>query len=327
MKNPQISIIIPIFNVESYLSRCINSILLQTFTNFELLLINDGSSDDSGNICNEYARRDNRIKVFHKRNGGVGSARNLGLDNARGEWITFCDSDDWVEKDWLESYVDEIKNNPDILFQGYIYEYPTKSYAHCINRRYNEYIKNIFLLEKEDLFGWTWNKLFKSEIIKQYNLRFNCVFNINEDLLFTLQYCSHAYSISILPITKYHYIIHQNSLTQKIHQYKELLKKNNLIKEARLTLANRDGIFNEYITWINEKYYSGMIGCLKAIYKIRPLPNISERKKLIAIIDQLKYPKCGLSKTDKLLVKIVNLFSYSTSDCILRFFLTIQRLL
>ena len=96
-----ISIITPVYNAEKYLRCCIDSIIAQTFTDFELLLIDDGSKDKSGAICDEYAAKDARIRVFHKENGGVSSARNLGLDNAKGEWITFIDSDDWVKQDYL----------------------------------------------------------------------------------------------------------------------------------------------------------------------------------------------------------------------------------
>ena len=93
-----ISIIVPIYNVEKYLSRCVDSILNQTFTDFELILVDDGSTDNSGKICDEYAEKDCRIKVIHKDNWGVSSARNVGLENSVGEYIMFCDSDDFVEK-------------------------------------------------------------------------------------------------------------------------------------------------------------------------------------------------------------------------------------
>ena len=114
---PKISIIVPIYKTEQYLQRCIDSILAQTFTNFELLLIEDGSPDNSGKICDKYALIDSRIKVYHKENGGVSSARNLGLDHATGEWITFCDSDDWVNKDWLELFI--LNSNTDMVIQSY----------------------------------------------------------------------------------------------------------------------------------------------------------------------------------------------------------------
>lgn len=109
MNNPLISVIVPVYNVEKYLPRCIDSIIDQTFKNFELLLIDDGSKDKSGEICDEYAKRDNRIKVFHKENGGVSSARNVGLDSAKGEWIIFCDSDDEFYCNAFKSYNDIIQ--------------------------------------------------------------------------------------------------------------------------------------------------------------------------------------------------------------------------
>ena len=96
MNNPKVSVIVPVYNVEKLLQRCIDSILAQTFTDFELLLIDDGSKDKSGEICDEYAAKDSRIRVFHKQNGGVSTARNLGIDKAQGEWIYFVDSDDIV---------------------------------------------------------------------------------------------------------------------------------------------------------------------------------------------------------------------------------------
>ena len=109
MSDSLISVIVPVYNSEQTLHRCIDSILGQTYRNFELLLINDGSKDRSGEICDEYARQDSRVKVFHKENGGVSSARNVGLDNARGDWVTFVDSDDWVGDTYLDNY--SIKDN------------------------------------------------------------------------------------------------------------------------------------------------------------------------------------------------------------------------
>ena len=101
MPTPKISVIIPVYTAEKSLCRCIDSILTQTYQDFELLLIDDGSTDSSGAICDEYAEQDARIRVFHKENGGVSSARNVGLDNARGEWYAFVDSDDSVSPHYL----------------------------------------------------------------------------------------------------------------------------------------------------------------------------------------------------------------------------------
>lgn len=103
--NPTISIIIPIYNTEKYLRRCLDSIVAQTYKDFECIIVDDGSTDGSGKICDEYVAKDNRFKVFHKKNGGVSSARNLGLDNAKGEYIAFCDADDYVKENWLSEFI------------------------------------------------------------------------------------------------------------------------------------------------------------------------------------------------------------------------------
>lgn len=113
-KNPTISIIVPVYNVEKYLEECVESVLSQTFTDYELLLIDDGSTDSSGIICDGYATQDSRIRVFHKSNGGVSSARNLGLDNALGEWVCFIDSDDEIRN--LESLCISQSKSDVILF-------------------------------------------------------------------------------------------------------------------------------------------------------------------------------------------------------------------
>lgn len=123
-KSPQISIIIPIFLLERYLRQCIDSILAQTFTDFELLLIDDGSPDGCPAICDEYAEKDARIRVFHKQNGGVTSARNKGLNNANGNWIIYIDGDDWIEPTYVEElYNAAINNEADIAICGFRFVY------------------------------------------------------------------------------------------------------------------------------------------------------------------------------------------------------------
>ena len=114
-----ISIIIPVYNVEKYLNSCLDSVLAQIYENWECLLIDDGSKDSSGKICDEYASKDSRFRVFHKENGGVSSARNLGLDNAEGEWVTFVDSDDVLTNNFFSDFIIALQENQDIdLFVG-----------------------------------------------------------------------------------------------------------------------------------------------------------------------------------------------------------------
>ena len=115
---PLLSIIVPVYNTATYLPACLDSILSQGFTDFEVLLVDDGSSDGSGAICDKYAEADSRVRVFHQENGGVSSARNLGLSQAKGEWIYFVDSDDEMLPDGLQTLVDCISDDVDIVMGG-----------------------------------------------------------------------------------------------------------------------------------------------------------------------------------------------------------------
>lgn len=172
--SPKISVIVPVFNTEKYLHRCIDSILSQTFTDFELLLIDDGSMDASGAICDEYAKKDTRVRTFHKENGGVSSARNLGLDEAKGEWITFADSDDWVGADWLEIYEPYLEKNDTLIAQGLDYNTISdrSKYLH-IGIDFKGDIKEGLLALPTYMFGSPVNKLFFRNIIEQNSIKFD----------------------------------------------------------------------------------------------------------------------------------------------------------
>lgn len=121
-KNKKVSIIVPVYNVEKYLQRCIESILTQTETDFELLLIDDGSKDKSGLMCDDYAQKDKRVNVIHKENGGVSSARNLGIEKANGEWMCFIDADDYVRQDFLSNIQQYLFGDVDIVHWGFCYD-------------------------------------------------------------------------------------------------------------------------------------------------------------------------------------------------------------
>lgn len=205
---PIISVIVPVYNAEKYLHRCIDSILAQTFTNFELLLINDGSKDNSAKICDEYAARDQRVRVFHKENGGVSSARNMGLDNACGKWIVFVDSDDWVENVLFDSCVNVIReiHNIDVIRYGYYEEAPlNKQNIRCSEE--NDVIFSLnTLFEKCDnlcYWGFIWNTAFRRDLIGE--LRFDVNINYCEDHIFTYEYLLKCKSAFLLSLPLYHY--------------------------------------------------------------------------------------------------------------------------
>ena len=203
--SPKISIIVPVYKVERYLHQCINSILSQTFTDFELILVDDGSPDNSGAICDKYAKKDHRVIVAHKENGGVSSARNAGLQICKGEWITFIDADDYIEQDFLSI---PAESPEDLLFQNYKvldddnltnFAFQKGVVAHqdlriCLN-------DNIYKL----IFRTPWGKFFRREIITEYHISFIEGVKIGEDTLFVLDYLYHTKSIRYISQSYYIY--------------------------------------------------------------------------------------------------------------------------
>ena len=206
-----ISIILPIYNAESYLRRCIDSILAQAYTNFELLLIDDGSKDASGAICDEYAVTDSRVRVFHKENGGVSSARNLGLDNVQGEYITFCDADDYVAPDWLAAYGKAMAENIDLAIQGYYTiegeDVKVKSLQSFTGSTIDAKRQLIVSLMYQGVYGYLWVKLFRKALIDTNNLRFDMQSAFREDEQFFSRYLESATSFACVDRVGYFYIV------------------------------------------------------------------------------------------------------------------------
>jgi len=268
--NAFISVIIPIYNSEKYLAKCIESILSQTFKNFELILINDGSKDNSLDICNKYKNRDKRISIINSVNKGVSNARNLGIEKSKGEWIIFCDSDDWVENTWLESYVKYFNSGVDIIFQGYILENESGEIISIIKHNTNNLnstISKIIYLEQSDMIGYSWIKIFKRELIISYNIRFDVSISHSEDLIFTLDYLSKSTcNIAIAPMTNYHYVRHSGSLISKSYSYNNIAKRLNKVYNARKKLCSKYSDLS-YETWTDKQYINGLLDILKKTSK------------------------------------------------------------
>lgn len=182
-----ISVIVPVYNAESTLIRCVDSILAQTYKNFELILVNDGSQDRSAEIIDNYASEDSRVIAIHKTNGGVSSARNRGLDMAKGEYIAFADSDDEVRPNWLKIFIESIGDS-DIAVQSIDFVGNAKQ-VRTIGTKYgigNEEITT--LLITHDILGFLFCKLFRKEIINSNKIRFNENLKFREDDVFVLEY-------------------------------------------------------------------------------------------------------------------------------------------
>ena len=189
---PEISIIVPVYKVEPYIHRCIDSILAQTFTDFELILVDDGSPDNCGTICDEYAAKDDRIIVIHKENGGVSSARNTGLDIASGRYIMFCDSDDWTELFWLETLYKEAETHPDMCIVANMWSVTgEEEICRAIGKTTTSKTTNTYYeIWKNGVSPYTPNKIYWKDIIDSNRLRFDPTIKLSEDLAFNLNYHS-----------------------------------------------------------------------------------------------------------------------------------------
>lgn len=192
----KVSIIIPVYNAEAHICQCLDSILDQKFKDYELLLIDDGSTDNSEHICNEYAEKDIRVKVYHQKNSGVSAARNKGLENSNGEWITFVDSDDYIREDY---FVDiEKHENADWILLNI--EREINNQHNFFLKFKNSYFRLNSFIDKYSLypdFPSPWGRFFKSQIINKNDVRFNNDLKFGEDAVFNLdylQYCQIIYT-------------------------------------------------------------------------------------------------------------------------------------
>ena len=217
MTNPKISVIVPVYKAEHYLARCVDTLLAQTFDDFEVILVDDGSPDNSGAICDEYALKDKRVRVIHQPNAGVSMARQKGLDNARGEYVIHADPDDWVEPDMLkELYAKAKEEDADMVicdFYGHyggkvVYERQQPS-----SLDHNTVLCDMF----KHLFGSCWNKLVRRVCFLKFDIHFSEGVSFCEDLLINSTLLQHNIKVAYLPNAFYHYdcSINSNSLVRK----------------------------------------------------------------------------------------------------------------
>ena len=251
--NPKISVIVPIYKAEAYLYRCVDSLLAQTFHDFEILLVDDGSPDKSGEICDEYALKDSRVRVFHKENGGVSSARQCGIDNALGEYTIHTDPDDWVEPTMLEElYAKAKEEDADMVIcdyyvenrskQDYIKQKPTSLDSNTV-------LKELFL----QLHGSCWNKLIRRLCYSKYNVTFPLELSFCEDLYVNASLLKNKISVAYVNKAFYHYVqdVNHNSLstnyTRSSFEYdlmKTRLFNSLLLHNSCLELCNKFMVAN-----------------------------------------------------------------------------------
>lgn len=248
IENEMVSVIVPIYNAENTIEKCIESIIKQSYSELEILLVNDGSKDCSKEICDRFADKDKRIIVLNKANGGVSSARNTGLEYAKGEFCCFVDADDWIDMDHISSMV-SVSKLADCVIGGYIKEMNKYGEICALHPRvYN--LRNIRDEEIGPFFinGFVhpcWNKLFKTEIIKENSIKFISDIHISEDSLFCLEYLIHCETIQFLKKVTYHYFVDETLITLSNKVYSNSFDIYILVFEAIKRLLERGNCPNE----------------------------------------------------------------------------------
>lgn len=288
---PKISVIVPIYKVEKYVHRCIDSILAQTFTDFELILVDDGSPDNCGRICDEYAVKDDRVCVIHKENGGVSRARNVALNIAKGEYICFCDSDDYIKNNYLETlYNTLIETKSDCVScncalvndSGKIEDWTWNSQEYQLvdSIGKNVFIKDIVL--KNKIYWAMWGRIFKKKIIDENHIRVceTCE-DFAEDLSFFLVYSMHCEKAVHIGYDGYFYYQRNTSMMAKTMHDVKL----NALNEVSLAVYNHLKNYKELTSlvrnypvihfWIMYNQYQRVVG----ITEYQSIPN--ECKKII----------------------------------------------
>lgn len=225
INNNIITIVVPVYNVELYLREFLESLITQSYQNMEILLINDGSSDKSLSICEEYKKKDSRINVYNNTNHGVSYTRNFGIDKAKGDYILFTDSDDVLDKDYIEKMCNQISKN-DIVICGYKEKYLNCITEHQITSKEetiskNEAIEKLF--SNSSYKGFVWNKMFKIDTIKKNKLYFDENIKILEDMLFVYNYimCFDTINVCLIPDCLYNYRMRKSSAINKASSSKE----------------------------------------------------------------------------------------------------------
>lgn len=220
-----ISVIVPIYNVENYLVKCIESIINQTYSNLEIILVDDGSPDNCHIICNEYAKKDSRIKVIHKKNGGLSDARNAGLEIATGEYISFIDSDDWIYKDMYTDLIDLIKNHDADISSCSVYKfYENDKFNLDYDKEFNIKIYSNedalrSLIREEEIKQTVWNKIYKRNIIDDIKFEIG---KIHEDEYWTYQVIGNSKRVVHIDKPMYYYLQRENSIMGEKYSEKRL---------------------------------------------------------------------------------------------------------
>lgn len=286
----KVSIVIPVYNSENSLEQCLLSIIEQTFKEWECILVDDGSTDRSGEICDNFARKDSRIKVLHKDNGGVSNSRNLGIDYSEGEWIMFIDSDDYIEVTALDEVIDHIKGEEvDLVVFGIKDVFPYKQRSISPDYSGSDSCKTIgeelLFADKKRMLQGPVNKLFRRSLIS-FDVRFDEAICYGEDTKFTFTYLLKCNKLSFLWKDLYHYVHREKgSLTTKKYPYDFWKRTAMMLFEIKKPIYKKFGIADD-----NYLYYIYFSHYLKGVLSLYENENIHSSDKKNAIGEFIKDP-------------------------------------
>lgn len=200
------SIILPVYNAQTFIETTITNVLSQSYPNFELIVVDDGSTDDSWKICKTFSQKDKRVKTFHKQNGGASSARNYAIEKAIGNYVVFCDADDEVKDGWLQAFADKISPCVDVVVAGFIYRTNCmESYRLSVDVSLLTPRKLAEKLSADSTFGYLWNKCFRTDVIQRFHIRFDENARFLEDEDFIGNFWRHIKTVSVSNATEYVY--------------------------------------------------------------------------------------------------------------------------
>ncbi len=245
LKKPKISVIIPVYEVERYLRRCLDSVIAQTFTDWEAICVDDGSMDDSGKILDEYAARDKRFRVIHKENAGVSAARNDGIKLARGEFVHFMDSDDFIDPDYYEKMIDAlVRAGADAAVSGFV---TNVKYTKGLRYRRTRVVRNTFKIFKRTNAlsdGYVWRYVFSKKFLSDCGISFPVGMLTMEDMNFLLQILVRMRVLVVVPDVLYHYMFNDLSLlnTRDAEKRKKMKLDYKASKEFRRAFAREHGL-------------------------------------------------------------------------------------
>ena len=306
MKELTVSIVIPVYNSKGTIIKCVNSIIEQNYSNLEILLIDDGSTDGSERICDQLAAKDNRIKVYHQINLGASAARNKGIEAATGEYLMFVDSDDYLEKNAVELCVAYQREfYADLIIFGYfVGDNAIIDGQNIINLNTVETAKQVAGIRGSSIKGYLWNKFFSISIINDNKLRFDTEISLCEDALFCQEYITFCKKIIYLPFALYHYSINSTSFTHAkiskrtcsvFNAYEKILtccdlfykdkELNNLLLSNYYShyILNLQRIKNELTVEERKEFWYIYEFIKKNIFKILKNKYIKLKRKLLAI--------------------------------------------